>query len=259
MQFWIRNLFDPGSGMTNLDPGRTSRICSSAVTIPLYYIPIYSVLYTTASDAHNSSIIACFLIYSVPRFSNMKSLNQGVTERCRQSLLTNSALVYDSLYAGGMGLRGPSQWVQLWTWSPNKLRRSTSIFNLCFEHFSFVTQLLRPHIHSSIQVAWIGTITPHTLHPRILLTSLFNLSETLCSTLQHRMLITLLLLLPFLINSAGFLIWIVWTLFFRDTIFKWSCMSWYDSTAHTSSPDFSQCCGPGSTWFWASRNRIRIH
>ncbi len=33
---------------------------------------------------------------------------------------------------GGRGeLRGLSQWVQLWTWSPNKLRRSNSAFNLC--------------------------------------------------------------------------------------------------------------------------------
>ncbi len=39
---------------------------------------------------------------------------------------------YLSPNAGGRGeLRGLSQWVQLCTWSPNKLLRSNSIFNLC--------------------------------------------------------------------------------------------------------------------------------
>jgi hypothetical protein len=69
MQFWIRNLLDPGSGMTNLDQRSgmfipDSQHCRYYST--LFYM--YSVLYTTASDAHNSSIIACFLIFSVPRF-----------------------------------------------------------------------------------------------------------------------------------------------------------------------------------------------
>ncbi len=31
----------------------------------------------------------------------------------------------------GWGLRGLSQWVQLWRWSPNKLYRSNSMFTLC--------------------------------------------------------------------------------------------------------------------------------
>ncbi len=64
MQFWIRNFFDPGSGMTNLDPGSgmNIRIRNTAATIPHYSMCRYSVLYTTASDAHNSSFIACFLI-----------------------------------------------------------------------------------------------------------------------------------------------------------------------------------------------------
>ncbi len=52
---------------------------------------------------------------------------------CRQSWLTNSALVYEPKCGarGGVVLRGLSQWVQLCTWSPNKLWRSNSIFNLC--------------------------------------------------------------------------------------------------------------------------------
>ncbi len=213
MQFWIRNLFDPGSGMTNLDPG-------SGMNIPdpqhcRYYFTLffmYSVIYTTASDAHNSSIIACFLIYSVPRFSNMKSLNQGVTitKRCRLSLLTNSALVYESLYAGSKPMSTAVR--------PNKLRRSTSIFNLWLYCTSILYttasdthnssliasflinsadfliwtlnsrntflswhNFLRPHIHKLH-----GTITPNTRHPRILLTSLFNLSETLALSSLER-------------------------------------------------------------------------
>jgi hypothetical protein len=43
---------------------------------------------------------------------------QGVTKRCRLSCLTHAW--------GGL-----SQWVQLCTWSPNKLWRSNYIFNLC--------------------------------------------------------------------------------------------------------------------------------
>jgi hypothetical protein len=48
--------------------------------------------------------------------------DQGVIKRCRPSWLTNSALVYEpKCGGGGKGLRGLSQWVQLFTWSPNKL------------------------------------------------------------------------------------------------------------------------------------------
>jgi hypothetical protein len=51
----------------------------------------------------------------------------GVTERCRLSWLTNSALVYEG---GGGGLQGHSQRVQLCTWCPNKLRDLTSYLAL---------------------------------------------------------------------------------------------------------------------------------
>ncbi len=40
---------------------------------------------------------------------------------------------YMSPMRGGGELRGLSQWVQMYTWSPNKLWSSNSIFNLCFE------------------------------------------------------------------------------------------------------------------------------
>ncbi len=52
---------------------------------------------------------------------------QGVTKRCRLSWLTNSALAYEP-QCGEWGA-GLSQWVQLCTWSSNKLWRSNSIFN----------------------------------------------------------------------------------------------------------------------------------
>jgi hypothetical protein len=74
---------------------------------------------------------------------------QGVTKRCRLSWLTNSALVYYPKCEGGGGkwgggLGGLSQWVQLYTWSPNKLGRSTITpylthdYTESFVYFSFV-------------------------------------------------------------------------------------------------------------------------
>ncbi len=68
-----------------------------------------------------------------PRTMNSRFLavasTQGIKKRCRLSWLTNSALVYEPK-CGGRGLWGLSQWVQLYTWSPHKLWRSNSIFNL---------------------------------------------------------------------------------------------------------------------------------
>ncbi len=45
-----------------------------------------------------------------------------------------NVLVHEPKCRGGGGLRGLSQWVQLCTWSPNKLWRSNSIFNLCTQY-----------------------------------------------------------------------------------------------------------------------------
>jgi hypothetical protein len=59
---------------------------------------------------------------------------QGVTKRCLLSLLTNSALVIRVQMRGEGGNCGVSaneySWAHHVTWSPNKLWRSTSIFNL---------------------------------------------------------------------------------------------------------------------------------
>ncbi len=62
------------------------------------------------------------------------TLNQGVTQRCRLSWLTNSALVYElKCWGGGRELRAGSQPISTAVHrSPNKLWRSNSIFNICF-------------------------------------------------------------------------------------------------------------------------------
>ncbi len=60
----------------------------------------------------------------------LKCKDQGVTKRCRLSWLTNSVLVYEPKSGGVGGLQGLCQWVQLCTWSPNKLWRCNFIFNL---------------------------------------------------------------------------------------------------------------------------------
>jgi hypothetical protein len=64
----------------------------------------------------------------------LKGKKQGITKRCRLSLLTNSALVYKSqcgVMRGGCGVSANEySCAHHVTWSPNKLWRSTSIFNL---------------------------------------------------------------------------------------------------------------------------------
>ncbi len=75
--------------------------------------------------------------------SGLSSKFRGVIKRCCLSWLTNSALVYESK-CGGMGSCGVSaneySCVHHVTWSPNKLWRSNSIFNLRLN----LTTLLRP-------------------------------------------------------------------------------------------------------------------
>jgi hypothetical protein len=61
----------------------------------------------------------------MPRYAT-----KGVTERCRLFWLTKSALLYEPKCGGReRGLQGLSPWVQLFTWSSDKLWRSNSIFN----------------------------------------------------------------------------------------------------------------------------------
>ncbi len=72
------------------------------------------------------------------KYTFVFTVPQGVTKRCRLSLLTNSALVHEPK-CGGMGGGGRGVKVSAnefrcahhVTWSPHKLWRSTSIFNLC--------------------------------------------------------------------------------------------------------------------------------
>ncbi len=61
----------------------------------------------------------------------LKTQLQGVTKRCRPSWLTISAILYEPKCGGKREGSQPMSTVQLCTWSPNKLWRSNSIFNLC--------------------------------------------------------------------------------------------------------------------------------
>ncbi len=83
--------------------------------------------------SNKMSLLCDYLLYFTQQ--------QGVTKRCRLSLLTNSALVYESHDAGGWGeLRGSQPMsTHHVTWSPNKLWRSISIFNPLLSSLSFLS------------------------------------------------------------------------------------------------------------------------
>ncbi len=75
------------------------------------------------------------------------------SKRCRLSLLTNSAQVYESK-CGGMGLLGLSSANEYScahhvTWGPNKLWRYTSIFNLWFLSSTAMSHILL-YIHCTV-------------------------------------------------------------------------------------------------------------
>jgi hypothetical protein len=56
--------------------------------------------------------------------------NQGVTKGCRLSWLTNSVLVYEPKCGGEGGVAGSQPMGTAVHWSPNKLWRTNSIYNL---------------------------------------------------------------------------------------------------------------------------------
>jgi hypothetical protein len=78
------------------------------------------------------SLLSAFFFRS--GYSQCQWLDQGVTKRCRLSLLTNSTLVLRVQMRGEGGSCGFSanehSCKHHVTWSPNELWRSTSIFNL---------------------------------------------------------------------------------------------------------------------------------
>ncbi len=77
-------------------------------------------------------------------------------KRCRLSLLTNSALVYES-QCGGMGGVATSQPMSTAEHrSPNKLWRSTSIFNLCSKPSFMITVWRARHDSPIILCLWKG-------------------------------------------------------------------------------------------------------
>jgi hypothetical protein len=89
----------------------------------------------------------CFLLYNLyccdlkdDVWLSTMLYHQGVTKRCRLYLLTNCPLVYESQSqcGGGCGVSANEySCAHHVTWSPNKLWRSTSIFNLCLYHRSW--------------------------------------------------------------------------------------------------------------------------
>jgi hypothetical protein len=91
------------------------------------YLRVELSLMTGASvTRRNSDCVTCTNIHIVKK--NRGFYNQGVTKRCRLSLLTNSALVDESQCGGGGGCgvsANEYSCAHHVTWSPNKLRRST--------------------------------------------------------------------------------------------------------------------------------------
>jgi hypothetical protein len=103
----------------------------------------------------------------------------GVTKRCSLSLLSSNALV-DESQCGGMGGGGGGCGVSAneyssahhVTWSPNKLWRSTSIFNLW----------LGPNKSTSGK-AWVSF---KIFHLRSVISCCLIYSEASCWSLNHR-------------------------------------------------------------------------
>ncbi len=92
------------------------------------------------TESEGPQMKQCWITYIIEEEKEyLNTVRQGVTKRSRLSLLTNSALVYESQcgrMGGGVG-RGDVAGSYLCTshaWSPNKLRRSYSIFNLWNPH-----------------------------------------------------------------------------------------------------------------------------
>jgi hypothetical protein len=89
----------------------------------------------------------CFICHpSDSLCRRMLGSNQGVTKRCRPSMLTNNALAIRVQMRGQGGICGVSdneyRCTHHVTCSPNKLWRSTSIFNLWIEPRSAATLAL---------------------------------------------------------------------------------------------------------------------
>jgi hypothetical protein len=63
----------------------------------------------------------------------------------------------------GDGLQGLSQWVQLCTWSPNKLWRSNSIFNLCWQFSSWPAKSSQ-HARLTFNIPVNYTVTCHMVN-----------------------------------------------------------------------------------------------
>ncbi len=128
-----------------------------------------------------------FYYYAQAVHCNVVLRSQRVAKRCRLSLLTNSALVYESQCGGREGVVG-SQSANEYscahhvTWSPNKLWRSTSIFNIWYVPMRSV------YVICSIfptRVCSLGGLTKVQLLYRSLAINLVMYSSTLYTKSQR--------------------------------------------------------------------------
>jgi hypothetical protein len=79
--------------------------------------------------------------------------SQGVTKRCHLSWLTTSALVWTQIRGeGGVAGSQPMSTAVHCTWSPNKLWRSNSLFNLFFQQKTSYTHTPPPPLTHSILI-----------------------------------------------------------------------------------------------------------
>ncbi len=138
----------------------------------MYLQSIKSVKHNAAKSVNRSILkksrhigFGVFIVHSSMgvgiRFS-VTHYTQRVTKRCRLSVLTNSALVYEPKCGGaggGEGGRGPSQWEQLCTWSLyTKLWRSNSTYKLCSKP--------HPYMYEYNLIVQTYVYRNHQAHPR---------------------------------------------------------------------------------------------
>jgi hypothetical protein len=83
------------------------------------------------NPVHIAPLVQRLRFFDVVVFCSAVSLHrrQRITKTCRLSQLTNSALVYEPKCGRGVAGTQPMR-TAVCTWSPNKLLRSNSMFNL---------------------------------------------------------------------------------------------------------------------------------
>jgi hypothetical protein len=101
-------------------------------------LPNMLILPLCARAAGSTAMVSMRMAARLILFCKWTTLSRGL-ERDVVYLGWPIASSYMSPHAGGRReLRGLNQWVQLYTWSQNKLWRSNSIFNLWLYPYSFI-------------------------------------------------------------------------------------------------------------------------